>query len=570
MRSGAALQRLAFRLRRQPPSEPKRNGVRVRMRCLRPAGILATGLGAWLACGAAARAQGVLPPTGVDTRVGDLRGYFEQAFGQVVPPEAAAHGWTYSAGLDVSETYDTGVPVTSHGATTQGHDLITRISPSVGVTGDSSRLVGSLFYSPSLNIYAFHGNQNGIDHSLNAAATATVVPNFFFVDLRAYAAEQAITGFNGPTGTTDVSSSNEALTTSFSIAPTLRHSFSTVANAELGASLTRTAFDANSNVAAATARTVNQNFISQEEHAVLSTGQDFDWFNDSLAANMTQDSGSGALKGASSDSYSNTASYAVTRTLIVTGSIGHEDIVYGGANPLKINDLTWSGGVRWTPNPDSEIDAGYGHQQGASSFYLDATYAATAITRVYARYSQGVGTFAQNLQRAVATSTVGSTGVTIDRTTGMPVVLTNNFFVTQPGVYRTTSASASGVLLWPRDMFNLTLQSQETTQLVNGVAGTPGSSNSSSGTFGSVAWSHDLSDDLHTNALAQYGINSASAVSNVSGKSQGSILLNVGVVYSISDTLSASAQLTYTTQPTGFGTRSGAREIAVLSIHKTF
>jgi hypothetical protein len=150
------------------------------------------------------------------------------------------------------------------------------------------------------------------------------------------------------------------------------------------------------------------------------------------------------------------------------------------------------------------------------------------------------------------------------------VVLTNNFFVTQPGVYRTTSASVSGVLLWPRDMFNLTLQHQETTQLVSGVAGSPGSPNSSSGTFGSVAWSHDLSDDLHTNALAQYGINSGSAISTISSKSQGSILLNVGLVYSISDTLSASAQLTYTTQPTGFGTRSEAREIAVLTIHKTF
>jgi uncharacterized protein (PEP-CTERM system associated) len=546
------------------------------MRCGRPAGILATGLGAWLACGAAARAQGLLPATGVDTRVGDLRGYFEQAFGQVVPPEAATHAWTFSGGLDVSETYDTGLPIVSNGTERQAHDLITRISPSVGVTGDSSRLVGSLFYSPSVAIYAFHGNQNGIDQNLNGSATATVMPDFFFVDLRAYAAEQSITGFNGPTGTTDVGSSNEVLTTTFSIAPTLRHSFSSLATAELGYTLTRTAFDANGNAVTtpATAQSLNQNFISEQERATLGTGEDFGRFNDSLSAEAIQDSGTGALQGAHSNVYTNSASYAVTRTLVATGSIGHEDIGYGSANPYQINDVTWSGGLRWTPNPDSDVDVGYGHQQGNSSFYLDATYAATADTRIYARYSQGVGTAAQDLANAVATSTVGPTGVTVDRTTGTPVLLTNNFFATQPGIYRTTSASVSGVLLWPRDMFNLSVQHQETTQVTGGVAGSPGTSASTSGTYGSLAWSHDLSDDLHSNALAQYGIGNTLGTTGISsqGQNQSSILLNVGLSYSISETLSVSAQLTYTTQPTGFGTgtSNGAREIAVVTIHKTF
>src|SRR5580700_2904829 len=118
MRIGVALQRLALRLQRPLPSEPKRDGVKAGMRRRRPAGLLATGplvtAIAWLACGAGARAQylpsptgGLLPPTGVDTRVGDLRGYFSQAFGQVGAPEAATRSWTYTASVDASETYDT-------------------------------------------------------------------------------------------------------------------------------------------------------------------------------------------------------------------------------------------------------------------------------------------------------------------------------------------------------------------------------------------------------------------------------------------------------------------------------
>jgi len=553
------------------------------MRRLRPAGIrtigirtigiLAIGFTAWIADSTAARAQGVLPPTGVDTRVGDLRGYFTQAFGQL-PTDATTHGWTYSAAIDASETYDTGVPVSSNGGTIQAHDLITRIGPSIGITGDSARLVGSLFYSPTLNIYAIHGNQNNISHNLNADVTATVVPDFFFVDLRAYAAEQAINGFNGPANTTDVSSSNEELTTSFSVAPTLRHSFQTLANAELGASLSRTEISANNQVQTSTAEAVNQNFTTEEAHATVSTGEDFGQFSDSLSAQASTSSGTGNLQGATSSTVTNTFSYAATRTIVLTASIGHEDYSYGGSNPYVVDDVTWSGGLIWTPDPDSNVSLGYGHQQGGSSFYLNASYATSAFTRVYARYSQGIGTEGQNLQNAVNSTTVNSSGVLVDRATGIPVSLNNNFFPTQPGLYRTTSASVSGVLLWPRDLFNVGLQYQETTQLTSGFSNTPGSSSSSSGEFVSFSWEHDLSEDLHANFSLQYGVNSGSNFgTNGSTGNQGSILVNVGLTYAISETLSTSFQLTYTNQPSYTGTNNNSytgREIAVVSIHKTF
>lgn len=541
----------------------------------RPAGLLVIGplvtAIAWLACGTAARAQGLLPATGVDTRVGDLRGYFEQAFGQVVPPEAATHAWTYGAAVDASETYDTDVPISSGGTSRNAHDLITRVTPDFSVTGELSRLTGSLFYSPSLNIYAIHGNQNGVDQNLNGAASLTVIPDLFFIDLRAYAAEEAISGYNGPAGTTDVGSSNEELTSSFSVSPTLRHSFGSVANVELGYSLARTTFTANNNVPTTTAAEVNQNVTTQSENASIGTGDDFGQFSDVASAQASQSSGSGSLAGASSAVFNNTLSYAATRSLTATGSIGHEDIVYGGTDPYTINDVTWSGGLIWAPNPDSSVSIGYGHQQGGSSFYLNATYAVSVYTRVYARYSQGVGTEAQNLQAAVATTTVNSSGVVVDRATGQPVLLNNNFFITQPGLFRTTSASASVVVVWPRDLFSLGVNYQETSQLINAVAGAIGSSGSSTGAYSTFSWNHDLSDDLHSNVVLQDGVNNNNDTTVGSANTnQGSFLVNLGLTYSISDTLSLSAQYTLTTGQIGIGTETGVRQIAIVSIHKTF
>ncbi len=563
MRINAALQRLAFRpgMRRLPPAGN-----------LAVIGPLAIGI-TWLACGTAARAQGVLPATGVDTRVGDLRGYFSQAFGQVVP-EAGTQGWTYSAGVDVSETYDTAIPISSSSGNTEVHDLVTRITPSLGVTGDSSRLSGSLFYGPTINIYTIHGNQNGVSQNLNGAARATIIPDFFFVDVRAFAGEQAISGFNGPNGTTTVASSNAQLSTSFSISPSLRHSFGSVADAQLSYTLSHTALTANNQVPTSTAQSVNQNYTSQSVDGSVSTGADFGQFNDAISAQASQSSGTGPLHGAYSYVFENTASYALSRSLTLTASIGHENYYYGGGNPYTVDDVTWSGGVTWAPNPDSSISVGYGHQQGESSFYLNASYAATAYTRIYARYSQGIGTEAQNLQTAVNSSTVNLNGVTIDRTTGQPVLVNNNFFATQTGLYRTTSASISAATLWPRDLFSASFEYQETTQLTNAAAGIPnsGSSTSTTGGYGSIAWTHDLSDDLHSNALLQYGISNDynNGVGPTNTNNQNSFLVNIGLTYSISASLSLSAQYTLTTGANGFGTDNGVRQIMIISLHKTF
>ena len=154
-----------------------------------------------LAAGSAARAQGFnaptgdtgylppaggggyVPPAGIDTRVGDLRGYFNQAFGNV--PAAVAPTIIYSAGIDASETYDTDAVNTDKGS----HDWITQITPSLGVTADTARITGSLFYNPSLVLFAYHGNQSHIAQSLNAAATGIVIPDWLYLDVRGFIAD---------------------------------------------------------------------------------------------------------------------------------------------------------------------------------------------------------------------------------------------------------------------------------------------------------------------------------------------------------------------------------------------
>ena len=503
----------------------------------------------------AARAQGALPATGPDMRVGDLSTQFQQAFGAL--PQAGANNWSYGASLDLSETFDNGVVRRNGGI---GSDLITQVTPGISITGDSTRLTGSLYYAPSLIIYSPDGNLNSIAQNLNGSGTATIIQDLFFVDLRGYAAQQPINGGQGPAGVIAPGGANLAQTLSFSLTPRLQHSFDGTGTAILSDTVTRNILNA-LNSTQSNAGLEDGNFTSNQVNASFSTGENFGRIGNTLSAVALQYSGTGALQGAHRESIQDSISYAFSRLVSFTASLGHENIVYGPTGPAPINDITWSVGTQLTPNSDTSISLSYGHEQGFTSASLDSSFAPSARTRVYARYSQGVGTQQESLQTALSSSAVGPGGIAIDSVTGAPLVLTNNFLGTQTSVYHTTSASLTGVLLYDRDTISLDLQYVNNVQL---SAITVGNIGSSTGTYGSVAWAHNVSDDLRINTFFQYG--TLKAV----GGNQDDLLLSLSLNYVLSPTLSASAQYSHT-QTTGatFGLPPSA-DIATIALHKTF
>jgi uncharacterized protein (PEP-CTERM system associated) len=514
-------------------------------------------LGAWASCGGAARAQGLLPATGPDLRVGDLRDQFQQAFGAV--PAAEAHSWTFVPSLDLSETFDDGVLLRNGG---YGTDLVTRVAPGITISGDSSRLQGDLTYAPALSVYAKNGNLNSVAQNLNASATATLVPDLLFLDLRGYAAQQAIYGGQGPNYSYQQSGQTEAQTMSYSATPRLEHRFGGTGTATASYTYTRNIIDADVSTQQ-NAYLSQGNFSSQQENASFTTGEDFGQLQDTLSALALQYTGSGALSGAHREVFQDSASYALSRLIALTGSIGHENIVYGPGGGVPIDDVTWSVGATLTPNADTSIQVSYGRQQGATSASLNASLAPTSRTRVYATYSQGVGSQQEGLQNALQNSVVNANGVTVDRTTGVPIQVANNFYGIQTGIYRTTRASLTGVVLYDRDTVTLELEHDDYVLLSSANAGNIGSN---SGEFGSVAWSHSVSEALTANLFLQYGTRNISG----GGGNQDSLTFSVSGNYIISATLNASAQYTRT-QINGntFG-QPTSHDVATVSLHKTF
>ncbi|MBU6497230.1 MAG: TIGR03016 family PEP-CTERM system-associated outer membrane protein [Rhodospirillales bacterium] len=524
---------------------------------LRGVGLLTAGLGLSLGWGWTAEAQGLLPVTGPDIRVGDLRSQFDQVFPGALPP-ASAHSWTFTPSLDVSETYDDGV-VLNNGRT--GTDFITRVSPGIAVSGDSERLKGSLFYAPGFDLFAIHGNQNRIEQNLNADVTATIVPDLLFLDLRGYAAMQSLRG--GQTQATN--GQGQVQTESFSASPRLQHRFGGTGTLVIGGTITRSLSDSGKStvpVSPFVAPNAGGDYTSYQENASFTTGEDFGRLQSSSSAIAIQYAGTGALAHAHRLVFDEQLTYALNRTVALTAGIGHEDIVYGGSTPQNIHGLTWNGGVRLTPNDKTSLAVSYGRHDGATSLTVDGSLAPTARTRLFVAYSEAIGTQQEALQNALASSTVGPGGIVIDRVTGAPLQLNNNYFGTQSSLYRTTRASITGVLLYARDTFTASFEHDDNTLISASSAGAPGNT---TGLVGSVAWAHILSAAVNTNASVQYAARSAEGAGN-----QNTVSFTFAVNYLLNATTTLSALATRSDTSGNLAGQKSGHDIVVVALHKSF
>ena len=523
----------------------------------RRGGQCAALLAAIVAVPTAASADGVLPAYGADVRVGDLRKQFESAI-DAGPKTVSERWWTFKPSIDISESYDSAVLLPG----ARGRDYITRITPTFAGTVDTQRLKGALTYSPTYNLYAMHGKESGFTHNLNTNLTATLVPDLLFADLRGYAATQPLLGYAAPTVGTS-GRVNEVQTTNFSAGPYLQKKFGDFAEFDAGYTISRTS---SSSLAPGSGSTLasgaNGNFSAQQETMSIASGPDFGRIKTSLAAVAAQYDGVGVYRGAHNETFTASAGYALTRTVTATGSLGHETIVYGPGGPKKIDGLTWSGGVVLTPNADSSITAKYGRQQGATSFSFDGSYAPSARLKLLARYSQGIGTNLQNLQSALSGTVSGPAGVAIDRSSGAPVQL-GNLLNQQPGVYRTTIASVSGVYLLDRDVVTLNWSNSEYV-LLSGGGGNGFGSNTTMTT--SATWQHSISEAFTTSATLQYGTRTFPVLKGESTTT----MISVSANYLLSETLSMNFLISHTiTQGQTFG-YAPVRDLAVVGLRKAF
>ncbi len=183
-----------------------------------------------------------LPPTIIDTRIGDLHGQLQQYLPGLLPRNAGpAFLVTTSLGVDAGVT-DNALRVERP----RRADAFTVFSPAVRVSGDTARLKVNLNYAPVASVYAQTSSQTRFDQFGNAVVLATVVPEAVFLDLRGAVTQQSRTGGYGQSNAQTLNRDDQIQTIALSVTPYAEHRFAGWGTARVGYSLARTIQDSRS------------------------------------------------------------------------------------------------------------------------------------------------------------------------------------------------------------------------------------------------------------------------------------------------------------------------------------
>jgi uncharacterized protein (PEP-CTERM system associated) len=535
-------------------------------------------------CGQA-RAQSLidlstLPSVGTVVRPGDLRDHLSGTSpGQGLV--GVGRTFTINTSLDVQELATDNA---FNSPTDKSADFITTIQPSLSIAADTARFHGNFTYAPAANIYARNSSQSYIAQNLSGSGLATLVPDLLFLQVNAFAAVQSTQPGFGPSTTTTLNRQNQTQTTSFSASPYVTHKFGGTGTFEAGATIS---YSGNNNVTAVssgnvipsaqlglltptTATTVpNSSYTSTEEHASFATGEDFGRLSHRIAISATQYIGQGIYQGAYRSLETYDIGYAISRFVTALAEIGHESIHYGGVPPVRIDDLVWDVGAKVAPNGDSALTLTYGHHDGGDALTFDGHYAATARLQLYGRYTDSLTTSAQSIADALASVDTTTSGALFDTSNGAPINITDNFFGIQSGLYRLRRLSATASLVYDRDLFSFNVARQSEQVISSASTASPGTSNR--GTYGSIAWTHDLSPDMQSNAFVQYGTYSTAATSSGAASSGNvSVVFSLSLSYALSGTLRLKAQYSFSKNDSNTAGQSSTQNAFLVGLHKQF
>ncbi len=465
------------------------------------------------------------------------------------PPQGGGTppAWAITSSLNVSETYIDNVLMIS---APRDSDIYTSINPSISIVGDTQRVQATLTYDPNLLIFPGYSGLNQIDENGAAQATITLVPDTLFLNLQGFASTQDTPGGSiGPFGY------NPAFTeqiTSFSIAPYIQHQFGDYGTGKLMYSFNNTNFGmtglngVNSYIPSSSQypayfNPFNGNLMTTEEQAQFTTGDFLGRLQLQSTADLQQYNGFGMGPDSYQNIYDNEFSYALTHSFALLFGGGWEDINYNMQPDIAIHDAIWDVGFKWKPNADSTVIATYGHKYGLTYPYLDGEYQLTKRTKINANYTEYLDTAPQAIQNNLANSTLLPTGQTTSTATGAPIAIANPFFALEEGLLQTKLFNAGITTTYDRDTFSLT-GSHETDYSISVVPGLLSYSDRMS--YGTLSWTHTISDDLTATNSFTYGPMSF-YVAGQPAENFTTLQASSSLTYTISPTLSAIATYTY-------------------------
>ena len=276
--------------------------------------------------------------------------------------------WRFSAGVGGSATYTDNV---NQSASNTEDSLILTVTPNFTLRTEGSRRLNATIQYGLTGVARFGGGDNtDLFHNLNAAGTAELVEDFFFIDAAARVSQELISLTGSPADAT-INPDNRATTGSWDISPYIKQRLGTFADFQARYSTGGVLFE----------NDVASNLVSNSFNASLTSGSRFSVLNWGLSYDFRtvsdQDSG-GTDTSYTYDRVNLSLGYGLTRQFRLIGNVGQERIRYDAATAEDIDDTVWNAGFSWNPNRRTSLQATAGERFFGNTYDVSANYRSRA------------------------------------------------------------------------------------------------------------------------------------------------------------------------------------------------
>ena len=505
-------------------------------------------------------------------------------------------GWTFTPGLGMQEIWTDNV---LQSPTNRRWDLITMLGPSISIVGDVPNAQVRFSWSPQLRIFARDPHENGFNQQLMGTGTFTIIPEGFYVDVRAISGVGPTgggfgalgigntggigsTGFGGASaagsiGSAALSKQNQTQTSSIAVTPYVMHRFGNIGTAKVGISYSQSSFSNGGSFLPLFFSTggTSQYNRTMQELAQFQTGDFIFPWRDMIIANAGQTNGTGVSRNSSQDYLVDRLGYAVSQSVEVFGELGAEKLRYGGVPATRIDDMVWGIGTTLIPNPDSKLTISYGHKQGTTGVQADGSYALTARTRISVQYTTGVQSDLEGIANQLGLADVNQSGSVVDSQTGAPVYIGTGGFGAQSSLSLAKTLTVTANTILDRDQFSLSMVLSQRTTLANAPPGTVPVSpfappvtavgSTSTGESAILSWTHQISDALTLSSSLSYSATDFPGTGNFR-----SIGANSSLQYRLSETISLNMRYSYFKRYSPVPGQDVYQNMALVSISKQF
>jgi uncharacterized protein (PEP-CTERM system associated) len=444
-------------------------------------------------------------------------------------------------------------------------DLVTQISPGIGINGETAKTKINFNYQPIFNHFDLGNSPDRVDQNLDGMATITPIADELRVDIRASANEAGASGNSSNQQGIIIPAANQILYYLGTITPHLTERYRDIATLELTYSInsTNTSVDGTKSL-------INQGISSTDslgQDAELTIGSAESFGRLSLRADFkhTANTGSGMNTASTTDVDVLGGSYHIDRVYSLSGSVGYQSIDYpanGQTLPYHSEGLTWSVGLSITPNEDSAISLGYGKQQGSYNPSIQAGYALGPRTNITASYLVSVeNQLSATLQNA-RFLTYDQFGNAVDSRTGLPFSAVNQTFGSQNVLFRDKPAVINISHQLVRSSISLTAQYEVRTSL-SGPA-------SSTEVFGAtINYTREFTPLINGNVRIGYVQSTSSGFGSLTSHNE-SISVSAALFYQLSDSVTINVIENYFNNTSGLAANESKTQQLTVGLRKSF